>query len=83
MIGFNTDASIVENIVENIGVNPVQVKIPELMQAEPRITAKSIANEVGIAPRNVQINIQTLKAAGLIERIGPAKGGHWVVKLLK
>ncbi|MDR1321563.1 MAG: putative DNA binding domain-containing protein [Gracilibacteraceae bacterium] len=82
----NTE-SIVENIVENgesiaenVGVNSVQIKILELMQSEPRITAKSIANEIGIAPRNVQAHIQTLKATGSVKRVGPAKGGHWVVR---
>jgi ATP-dependent DNA helicase RecG len=84
MIGFDTDVDIVkniaDNIVENVSANSVQIKILELMQAEPRITAKAIANEVGIAPRNVQVHIQTLKKIGLIERVGPAKGGHWTVK---
>jgi ATP-dependent DNA helicase RecG len=87
MIGFNTDAGIVENVVDNIvengGVNSVQTKILELMQAEPRITAKAIANEVGIAPRNVQVHVQTLKKMGLIERVGSDKGGYWAIKLPK
>ena len=72
MIGFNTNVSIakniVDNIVENVGVNTMQVKIIELMQANPKITAKLIAQSVGIAPRNVQVNIQSLKALGLVER---------------
>ena len=83
MIGFNTDVSIVKNIadsiVENIGINAMQVKIIELMQANPKITAKLIAQAVGIAPRNVQVNIQSLKTLGLVERIGSAKGGRWEV----
>jgi ATP-dependent DNA helicase RecG len=84
MIGFNTDVSIVgniaENVVKNIGINAMQVKIMELMRANPKITAKLIAQAVGIAPRNVQVNIQSLKALGLVERVGAAKGGHWKVK---
>ena len=86
MIGFNTDVSIVgniaENVVKNIGINAMQVKIMELMRANPKITAKLIAQAVGIAPRNVQVNIQSLKALGLVERVGAAKGGHWKVKKL-
>lgn len=84
MIGFNTDASIAENIVEsiveNIGTNGIRVKILELMRGNPKISAKAIAKEIGIAPRNVQAHIQVLKQAGLLERVGAAKGGHWVVK---
>ena len=84
MIEFDTDVGIVENIVENIVekgvINPTQIKILELMQAKPQITAKAIADAVGIAPRNVQVHIKTLKSAGLIKRVGAAKGGHWAVK---
>jgi ATP-dependent DNA helicase RecG len=84
MIRFNTDVgivkNIVDNIVDNVAINPIQIKILELMQAEPKMTAKAIANEVGIAPRNVQVHIKTLKSMGLIERVGAAKGGHWAVK---
>ena len=72
--------SIAENIVENIGANAIRVKILELMRSNPKTTAKAIAQEIGIAPRNVQVHIQSLKEAGHIERVGAAKGGHWVVK---
>jgi ATP-dependent DNA helicase RecG len=85
MIGFNTDVGIVkniaDNIVENVAVNAVRAKVLELMSDNPRITAKAIAKEVGIAPRNVQVHIKTLKTIGLVKRVGSAKGGHWAVKL--
>ena len=84
MIGFKTDAGIVEyivdSVVENIGINDMQQRIIELMRSNPRITAKLMAEAIGIAPRNVQVHIQSLKKVGLVERIGPAKGGHWAVK---
>ena len=76
MIGFNTDVGIVENIV----VNGTQEMIIELMRANPRTTVQAIAREIGIAPRNVQVNIRTLKTMDLVERVGPAKGGSWAVK---
>jgi predicted HTH transcriptional regulator len=94
MIGFSTDANIVENDVENAGndvenegndventsMSEMQAKIIELMKDNPKVSAKTIAERVGITARNVQTHIQSLKAAGLVERVGPAKGGHWVVK---
>ena len=84
MIGFSTDTGIVEsivnNIVENNGVNAVQMKILELMRSNPKITAKLIAQEVEISPRNIQVHIQSLKTLGLVERVGAAKGGYWAVK---
>jgi ATP-dependent DNA helicase RecG len=51
------------------------------MKNNPKISATAISKQIGIAPRNVQVHIQTLRALGTIERVGPAKGGHWVVKL--
>ena len=84
MIGFNTDDGIVKNIAENIVeknyITSVQEQILELMQNNSKITAKLIAQKIGIAPRNVQVHIQTLKTMGLVERIGGAKGGYWKVK---
>ena len=51
------------------------------MLANPKITAKLIAQSVGIAHRNVQANIKSLKVLGLVERVGSAKGGYWEVKM--
>jgi ATP-dependent DNA helicase RecG len=79
-VTFFNDVSIVENIVDNVVVNATQAKILELMRSNPKTTAKAIATTVGIAPRNVQVHIQTLKDLGLVERVGAAKGGYWVVK---
>lgn len=84
MIGFNTESGIVENIVDSIveknGLTEVQKKIIKLMHANPKISAKAIAKEVGIAQRNVQAHIQSHKAIGMVERDGPAKGGRWIIK---
>jgi ATP-dependent DNA helicase RecG len=75
-----TPDSIVESIVETTGTNETQMQILELIRNNPQITAKQMAQAVGIAPRNVQVHIQTLKKLGIIERVGAAKGGQWLVK---
>jgi predicted HTH transcriptional regulator len=49
-----------------------------LIRSNPRITAKIIAKEIGIAPRNVQTHISELKKSGLIKRVDSTKGGHWI-----
>jgi ATP-dependent DNA helicase RecG len=89
MIGFDTGVSIGESIGENIGEsigesigeNETQRKILKLMLLNPTISAKTMANAIGIAPRNVEANISSLKKTGIVERVGSAKGGRWVVKL--
>ncbi len=54
--------------------------IIEMMKKIPTISARAIAYELDITPRAVEKNIRKLKALGYIERVGAAKGGHWVVK---
>jgi ATP-dependent DNA helicase RecG len=54
-------------------------KILRLIKAKPTISAAEIAQEIGITSRAVEKQIDTLKKAGMIRRIGPAKGGRWEV----
>jgi len=81
-IGENIGDSIGENIGENIGdnLNATQSKILQLMKTTATISGKDIAESIGISQRNVEANIRILKKMGLVERVGSAKGGHWVVK---
>jgi len=44
------------------------------------ISAKAIAEKIGIAPRNVERNISLLKKWKLIDRVGSHKTGKWIVK---
>jgi ATP-dependent DNA helicase RecG len=50
-----------------------------IMREKPTISAKIIAEEIGITTRGVEKSIRELKKAGLVERVGSAKGGHWVI----
>jgi ATP-dependent DNA helicase RecG len=56
------------------------VKIISLMRENPQVSIPEIAQAIGRTTRAIEMQIAQLKAEGLIERIGPAKGGHWVVK---
>jgi ATP-dependent DNA helicase RecG len=76
----NITESITENITESITVNKTQKMILVQMLKTPRITAKTLAEILGIADRNVKNHIKSLKQAGIIERVGPDNGGHWIVK---
>ena len=67
--------------VEKFVDNKTQRSILRLMAAQPKISAMRIAEELRISSRGVQKNISELKKRGLIERVGPAKGGHWQVKI--
>jgi ATP-dependent DNA helicase RecG len=50
-----------------------------MMRVTPTISAKAIGEAIGVTTRGVEKNIGALKQAGVIERVGAAKGGHWIV----
>jgi len=41
---------------------------------------KAISKVIGITSRGVEKSISELKKRGIIDRVGPPKGGRWVVK---
>jgi ATP-dependent DNA helicase RecG len=55
-------------------------KILRIIRENPEISAKKMAGFLGITSRAVEKRLAELKARGFIERIGPAKGGRWVVR---
>jgi len=86
MIGFDTtatsvndDNNCVEDCVENCVENETQIAILKLMREQPTISAREISEHIGMSHRGVQYNINVLKNAGLVKRVGPAKGGHWKI----
>jgi ATP-dependent DNA helicase RecG len=68
------------NVGTNVGENGVKEKILEIISGNPTVRAIDIAEIIKTTPRSVERYISELKKAGLIERIGPKKGGHWLVK---
>lgn len=54
-------------------------KILAIVNKNPYITAKELTEETGLTRRGVEWNIDKLKRAGRIKRIGPDKGGHWEI----
>ncbi|MDR0523831.1 MAG: putative DNA binding domain-containing protein [Candidatus Methanoplasma sp.] len=75
--------SIVRNegsIVRSGDPDDARARILALMKSDPGITAKAIAEKIGMAPRNVQEHIRALKESGEVERAGATKKGIWVVR---
>ena len=52
-------------------------KILALLHRSPRLSAREVADKLGLSPRAVEKHIAALRKAGRLKRIGPAKGGHW------
>ncbi|MFP4522848.1 MAG: winged helix-turn-helix transcriptional regulator [Fibrobacterota bacterium] len=62
-----------EKVTEN------QKRIIKLISFNPDITIKEISEKIGMAEKNVKVNLKKLKEKKLIARIGSDKGGHWKV----
>lgn len=55
-------------------------KIVALLSKDGKLSAVTIAKKIGISSKAVEKHLANLKADGIIERIGPARGGFWRVK---
>lgn len=55
-------------------------KIVALLSEDGKLSAAALAEKIGISAKSVEKHLANLKADGIIQRIGPAKGGHWKVK---
>ena len=54
-------------------------KILAILRENQSLSAREIADEMGISQRAVEKQIASLRAAGRLRRVGPARGGHWEV----
>ncbi|MDJ1422527.1 MAG: putative DNA binding domain-containing protein [Candidatus Methanoperedens sp.] len=54
-------------------------KIILLIRENPAISAKEIAEKIGVSSRAIEMQIANLKQNKIIKRIGPDKGGMWEV----
>jgi Fic family protein len=54
-------------------------KILQLLAKTPTLSAKQLAQQLGLSSRAIEKNIAQLKADGRLKRVGAAKGGYWEV----
>ena len=54
-------------------------KILSLLKEHPEYSARKLAVEIGITAKAVEKHLAKLKAEGLIQRVGPDKGGRWIL----
>jgi len=54
-------------------------KIFNTIKNNPKISARELSIIMEISPRAVEKHLAQLKKAGILKRLGPAKGGHWDV----
>ena len=66
-----------DRLGEKLGKN--QQRILALLAEDPDLSIPRLASTLSISTTAVENNIAKLKAKGYLQRIGPAKGGHWQV----
>jgi len=54
-------------------------KILKLILEDTSISIKEMSNRIGITQKGIEWQIMRLKKDGILERIGPARGGYWKV----
>lgn len=54
-----------------------QVDMMKLIASNPGISTEELALHLGITRDGVNWNIRQMKSKGLLERVGPDKGGYW------
>ena len=54
-------------------------KLIRIIRENPDITIAEMCKLVGLSDKGVRKNLDKLKQQGILQRIGPAKGGHWKV----
>jgi predicted HTH transcriptional regulator len=77
--GKTVEKTVEKTAGEGETVEKTVEKTLKLLQNNPRITQAELAELTGLTRRGVEWNISQLKANGLIERIGPDKGGYWKI----
>ena len=55
-------------------------KIVAWLSEDGKLSAAALAEKIGISAKAVEKHLANLKINGIIEHIGPAKGGYWKVK---
>ena len=71
--------SLTTNETTNENLGPTATRILDLISSEPTLTAKQIAEKLGLGIDNTRFHIRNLKAKGIISHIGPDKTGHWEI----
>ena len=72
----------IEKLVEEVLVGKSRQRRLDILKAiaeNPNVSAKQLAEQLGISITAVQNHLDYLKNNNLIRRVGPDKGGHWEV----
>lgn len=70
-----------ESLLKTLGgtTQKTTQKIIELITANPRISRIELAAVIGITADGIKYQLDKMRKEGVIQRIGPDKGGYWEI----
>lgn len=76
---MNTDVG--ESVGDNVGekLTDSEARCLDAVRLHPDFSAKKLADSLGLTSRQVERLLASLKTKHRIERVGPAKGGRWMI----
>lgn len=75
--GTDVDGKLPDNSGDNVGENVGEIL--EALRHNNTQTTPQLAERLGVTTRTIERAIADMRKAGLIRRVGPAKGGRWEV----
>ena len=78
-ITFPTTQKTVEKTTQKTTHKTTQ-KIIVLIKENPEISRKKLAEIIGLTEDGIKYQLKKMQEKGILERIGPAKGGYWKIK---
>ncbi|MFZ3114611.1 MAG: Fic family protein [Syntrophales bacterium] len=77
VLASDQEKTLQETLQETLQKTPD--RIIHMLVQDGRLSIKELAKQIGKSPSAVQRILNKLQATQVIERVGPDKGGHWVV----
>lgn len=75
---IETEKKVTQKATVKVTVN--QQKIMDTINTNPYVTQEELANIVGIARKNIIVNMKKLQENRFIKHIGADKNGYWLVE---
>ena len=77
-VGVNSRVS-KANVGVNVDLDAFSLQVLWNMKADPFVTAKILADALGVEQRTIERRIRALREKKVLKRIGEDKSGHWQV----
>lgn len=68
---------LVDGLVD--GLVESQQRILQLIKQNPKISKRLMAQNIGISTTAIDKNLNSLRDKGIIQRVGPDRGGYWEI----